>query len=303
MHSHRCSGGHLRCISTLGSGHLGSIALGTRFCESTLSVLDDSHWVFAWCHQENPFVFFFSLQPKLNKVKTQGRTHSCTNWIRKLIAPCWPRSPSSKSLSLSWFQTALALPFPDKTSARLYLSVILRISSSMQLNTTMHPVKAASSVSASSGRESRSCTKSSLLRITLCMRAMQAVMMVVSEQIVEIDNGASLYLVRMSYRDLPVDSPVAVSLTFHTVSGLVTWLEYNIDCSSMVLAYHDGWDGKRIHGRKGSVLGIIEKWNVSPHLDSLLYVSLAPITYRRLIHGFSCSDDQQSGHLEICFQL
>lgn len=47
-------------------------------------------------------------------------------------------------------------------------------------------------------------------------------MMVVSEQIVEIDNGASLYLVRMSYRDLPVDSPVAVSLTFHTVSGLVT---------------------------------------------------------------------------------
>ena len=88
----------------------------------------------------------------------------------------------------------------------------------MQLKTTIHPFKAASRVSASSGLKSRSWTKSSLSRIILCIRAIQAVMTAVSEHIVDMDSGASLYFVRISYNDFPVVRPVAVSFTFRKIS-------------------------------------------------------------------------------------
>ena len=55
----------------------------------------------------------------------------------------------------------------------------------------------------------------------VCRWDRQAAMTVVSEQIVTIDNGESLYLFRISDKDFAVDKQMAVILTFQMISLLV----------------------------------------------------------------------------------
>jgi hypothetical protein len=55
----------------------------------------------------------------------------------------------------------------------------------------------------------------------VCRWDRQAAMTVVSEQIVTIDNGESLYLFRISDKDFAVDKQMAVILTFQMMSLLV----------------------------------------------------------------------------------
>ena len=71
------------------------------------------------------------------------------------MAVCWPRRLSKRSRNLSWFHTTLALFFNFNPVVWRGVSDICRISSSRQLNTTVHPVNEISSTSANSGLDSK----------------------------------------------------------------------------------------------------------------------------------------------------
>ncbi len=142
-------------------------------------------------------------------------THNWTSCIRKLIVFCCPRRLSSISRSFASSQTTFALPFQDKAPLCEILAVISRISSSKQLNITMHPISAVSSVCASSGRESKVRTKSCFGHMIICRWDREALITVISEEIVTTVIGASLYLLRRSYNAFAVDKHVPVILTLH----------------------------------------------------------------------------------------
>src|SRR5271156_983104 len=81
----------------------------------------------------------------------------------------------------------------------------------------------------------------------VCRWDREALITVVSEQMVTMGNGESLYLFRISYNDFAVDKQVAVSLTFQT------WLASELfgnPCSLSMhpgSTYHDGGDSVWVH--------------------------------------------------------
>lgn len=130
------------------------------------------------------------------------------------IAVCWPRRLSKSSFNRSWFQIVLAFPFQVNWLGCVEPLVIRCVSSWRHENNTAHPINAVSNAAARSGLAFNTFVRSCLRRTKVWIWVREALMSVVSEQMATIVIGASLYLLRSSFKIWAVETHVAVILSF-----------------------------------------------------------------------------------------